>query len=318
MPRGQKKRKGGEGKAAASKKIINEQAAKARESETSQATTAATASTASDTTATATTAQAGAAADEDVHATKFDFICDGVTARSQQNPESPECSSNPTKRQNAIIIAKEDHAVNKLQVVKVIKGDPSKAQHRKDPVIIKVSVAPKSEGSEIIMATPCKVILAYANSAGSSKDHSKHTITLGPVPSPGSDVDTDASPKANQQKNVADPMVQDNYKKCAPVNKISPKKDAAMVSRHTVQSRQKQKEHCNTRYAANQHYAKMMAFKMKELEMKKKILEHQLLIIEKEKEKYKLMAELTSKSAETFSTVGSTMKLVEVKKRKKT
>ncbi|MPC51670.1 hypothetical protein E2C01_045522 [Portunus trituberculatus] len=85
----------------------------------------------------------------DVHATKFDFICDGVTARSQQNPESPECSSNPTKRQNAIIIAKEDHAVNKLQVVKVIKGDPSKAQHRKDPVIIKVSVAPKSEDVDV-------------------------------------------------------------------------------------------------------------------------------------------------------------------------
>ncbi|XP_060799636.1 uncharacterized protein LOC132901336 [Neoarius graeffei] len=46
MPHGQKKRKAGEGKAAASKKIITEQAAEAMESETSQATTAATANTA--------------------------------------------------------------------------------------------------------------------------------------------------------------------------------------------------------------------------------------------------------------------------------
>ena len=106
MPRGQKKRKAGEGKAAASKKIMTEQAAEAMESgkymwptgcvkkylttvnkillcillqpfsfiipllyfaETSQATTAATASTATANTATANSAQAGIAADECNH-----------------------------------------------------------------------------------------------------------------------------------------------------------------------------------------------------------------------------------------------------------
>ncbi|XP_064093789.1 uncharacterized protein LOC135206296 [Macrobrachium nipponense] len=63
----EKKKKAGEGKAAASKKILTEQEAEAMESETSQATTTATTSTVNSNTVTdtATTTQTGSAADED-------------------------------------------------------------------------------------------------------------------------------------------------------------------------------------------------------------------------------------------------------------
>lgn len=98
--------------------------------------------------------------------------------------------------------------------------------------------------------------------------------------------------------------------KCAPVNKISHKKDAVVVSKHSVQSKQKQKHHCNTRYSLDQYYTNILAIKKKNLEMKKKSLEQQLVIMEKEKEQYKIMEELTKKTTEFFSKIASTIELM--------
>lgn len=139
------------------------------------------------------------------------------------------------------------------------------------------------------------------------------------MPSHASDLHTEASLKENQQEKHTNLVVQDTPKMRAPVHKASPKKDAVVASRQTVeQSKPKQKQQCDTRSVIDQYYEETLALKKKELEIRQRILEQQKMITEKEIERYKTMAELADKTVETFSKFASTMKLVhEVLKRKK-